>query len=75
MLFCLHGKRPGEVRETQDIPEHKKSSLQQAHRQHQLKQRETQSNSTKIRKKTASFTLPIHIQYSTCKSEPQQENY
>ena len=45
----LHGKSPRENRCTSGILQHNKGSLQQAHSQYQLKWREIQSNSTKIR--------------------------
>jgi hypothetical protein len=46
-------KSPGEIRDIRQIPKHNKSNLSQAYSQHhQIKDRGTQSNSTKIRNKT-----------------------
>lgn len=38
-----HDKSPREIRDTTDIPQHNKGSLQQARSKHQLKWRETQA--------------------------------
>ena len=54
----------GEIRETRNIPKQNKSDRLQVDSRHQIKWRETQSNSTKIRNKTRLFTLPISILYS-----------
>lgn len=48
----VHYKSPGEMRDTRDIPQHNKDTLQEAYGQHLFNWRETQSNSTKIWNKT-----------------------
>jgi hypothetical protein len=45
----------------QDICKHKKGSLDQGHSQQQLKWRETQSNSTKIRNKAKLSILSVSV--------------
>lgn len=47
--ISFHHKSPGKTTNTRDIPQHNKGSLLKAHSQHQLKWRETQSMSMKIR--------------------------
>jgi hypothetical protein len=49
---------------TSDLPKHNKGRLEQVYSQHQIKRRENQSNSTKIRNMTRLSTLTISIQYS-----------
>lgn len=43
----LHDKTPREIRKTREMPKHNKDNLQQTYNRHQLKWRETQSNSVK----------------------------
>jgi hypothetical protein len=43
----LHDRSPGEIRDSRDVLPHNKISLQQVHGEHQLKWKETQSNSLK----------------------------
>jgi hypothetical protein len=50
---------------TRNIPQHNKGNLQQTYSQHQVKQRETQNNSTKIRNKTRLPVFSMSIQDST----------
>jgi hypothetical protein len=63
----LHDKGPVVTRDRRNIPHHNKGNLQQPYSQHQIKWRETQSNSTKIKNKTrlSTFSVSIHI-YSFC---------
>lgn len=60
----LHDKSSGEIRDSKNIPKHK-SNLEQAHSQHQIKWKETQSNSSKIRNNLRLSSLSIATQYST----------
>jgi hypothetical protein len=50
-LTLLHDKRPREINDTRDIPQHNEGSLLKAHSEYQFKWKETQSISTKIRAK------------------------
>lgn len=43
-LIPVHEKSPGEIRDTRDIPQSNKGSLQQTYSQHQPKWRETQKH-------------------------------
>ena len=57
----LYNKNHEEIRGTRDILQHNKGNLQQSHSQHQLKWRETQSNSATVRNNVASFSIPTEI--------------
>jgi hypothetical protein len=59
-----NNKGPGDIRDSKDLPQHNKGSLQHTHSQHHLKLRKTQNNSTKIKNKTRFSTLSIPSQYS-----------
>ena len=56
----LHDKIPGEIKVMQGSTWTKKGNLQQAHSQHQVKWREPQRNSTKIRNKTRLPTIFLY---------------
>ena len=57
-FITLHDKSPGETRVTSDIYLHNKYDVKQANSHHQLKQRENESISTKIRNKTGCSFSP-----------------
>jgi hypothetical protein len=59
--ISLHDKNPVEIKNTTHIHQHNKGSLYQAYSQHQIKWRETQSNSTKIGKNSRLSTLFMYI--------------
>ena len=50
------------VLERSGIPKHDKGNIQQANSQHQIKERDTQSDPTKISNKTRLSTLSISVQ-------------
>lgn len=61
----FHDKNLTDIRDTMEMPKLNKGNLQQADSLLQIKQRETQSNFTKIIKKARLSNLYISVQYST----------
>ena len=59
-----HDKSLGQTIDTRNMPKHNKNNLQNANREHKIKQRENQSNFTKISKKTSGHHY-IYIQCIT----------
>ena len=62
--YTLYDKGSQETRNTRDVPQHSKVDLQKAHSHQQLKWRENQNISIKVRNK-AELSFLIPIQYST----------
>ena len=61
----FHDKNLTNIRDRMDMPKLNKGNLQQADSVHKIKQRKTQSNFTKIIKKTRLFNFYMSVQYST----------
>ena len=65
IIHDLHDKGLGEISDMRNTSKHNKNNTQQDKIQHQVKWKETQNDSTKIRNKIRLSTLSISIQYSS----------
>lgn len=61
----LLDKSLAKIRDRRDIPKHNKGNILKVYNQYQIKWKETQNNSTKIRNTERLFILLMPIKHST----------